>query len=81
MADDLPSKGEMAKNLAKTAKDVLKGFLSDGKIKSDERLYNKRLRICVDCEFCTDDMRCEICGCFLEKKARLLRANCQKKKW
>lgn len=81
MADDLPSKSEMAKNLAKTAKDVLKGVLKDGKIKSDKDLASRRLSICVECDLCTDDMRCKLCGCFLEKKVKLLRAYCQDKKW
>lgn len=70
-------------SLIKTAKDSLKLLLENKPVISDRNLQEKRLKICLDCPHCTQDMFCSICGCNLNVKTKVIAAYCPEKppKW
>ena len=47
----------------------------------DQDIIDKRLGICKDCEFFTENSRCEKCGCFMKIKARVATVACPIGKW
>jgi len=81
MADQLPSKLEMAKSLAMTAKASFKKLLSEGKLFTDREIAQKRIAVCLDCEFLNEENRCSVCGCHVEAKVRIYASHCPKAKW
>jgi hypothetical protein len=72
----LPSKIQMAKNLAVAVKDHIKEGSEDA---TAEELEN-RLSICSICEFRNNE-QCSLCGCFLAKKAKWAEQECPIGKW
>jgi hypothetical protein len=74
----LPSKFQMAKNLATaTAEHAKTGFAH---VTSEEQ--QARLEICKGCEFYKeDDDRCLKCGCFLKSKSAWKSGKCPIGKW
>ncbi len=79
--NNLPSNTDMAKNLAKTAKDAFKLWLKDGTLFADNETAKARISICLECEFMNEDNRCTVCGCHLDKKVKLQASYCPKAKW
>jgi hypothetical protein len=56
--------------------------LINGSKRSPEDIKNERLAICDTCEFFKHSTRqCRKCGCFMDLKSRLDKANCPMKKW
>ena len=49
------------------------------KVPSDER--ERRLAICLSCEFLESMNRCKKCGCFMDVKTWLPLSECPAKKW
>jgi len=50
--------------------------------KEKKELYNKRLNICLNCEFLLKESNtCEICGCFIKIKTKSNKAKCPKNFW
>jgi len=72
----LPSKIEMAKNLAIAVKDHIK----EGAENVAADLLEKRLEACSVCEFRNND-QCSVCGCFVSKKAKWKEQQCPLGKW
>lgn len=67
-------------SMAFSAAQSMAKFLGSGfKIAPSETLQN-RLRICRTCEHHTG-LRCRVCGCFTDAKARLLHEDCPLGKW
>lgn len=68
----LPSKFQMAKNLVNSvAKHVSTGAEHVSKDK-----YEQRLQACFSCPHLIDSERCELCGCYVETKAKWSTATC-----
>jgi len=78
---EAPSLTTMGKSLVKTAKDVLIGFFQSGEIIAEESLKNKRLKACINCSFCTENMRCNKCGCDIKRKVAVRYSSCPLRKW
>lgn len=81
MQENLPSKTEMAGNLAKTAKDAFKLWLKEGTLFANDSTAKARISVCLECEFLNQDNRCTVCGCHMETKVKLQAAHCPKAKW
>ena len=45
------------------------------------RKYASRLYICSVCENHKDDWTCGVCGCYLDKKAKMSTEKCPKDRW
>jgi hypothetical protein len=72
-----PSLAQQAKNLAGTAKQIMK----NPKVATED-LYEKRMKICRECAFFDhEQVRCRKCGCKLKGKARFEGAKCPISKW
>ena len=72
-----PSLGTQARNLGKTAKQIVK----NPKL-ADDDLFNKRMEICKACPaYDAKQNRCMKCGCYLKGKARFEAAVCPLRKW
>ncbi len=52
----------------------------DRDIKVKNEIYEKRLEVCVDCEFFIQGM-CRSCGCYVELRAAIGKNQCPHKKW
>jgi hypothetical protein len=66
-------------NLKDIAKKILSGELP--KISSTE-IAAERLKLCEGCEHMAKLSRqCNLCGCFLDLKVKLLEASCPIDKW
>jgi hypothetical protein len=79
---DLPSTGEMAKNLFDTGKDILMGVVAGEGVMVDEAVKLARLDTCHACEFfIRDSERCSKCGCFMKTKTAFKKATCPIGKW
>ena len=74
----LPSKVQMAKNLAVSAKDhAMSGFKT-----STEEEVAKRLEICAECpHYIPQSSQCKLCGCFTKFKAKLKSGKCPDGRW
>jgi|7_EtaG_2_1085326.scaffolds.fasta_scaffold00338_2 hypothetical protein len=78
----LPSKAEMAANLAKSLKRTVKAAASGDGVAAGLELKNKRTNICKGCPwFIKDSSRCAKCGCFVPLKAYLKEEVCPIGKW
>jgi hypothetical protein len=65
--------------LKEIAKDLLAGKLPST---AAPDLARERMKICQACpEFRKIAVQCELCGCFLELKTKLLEASCPADKW
>ena len=47
----------------------------------DEEVLQERWDMCNGCEFLTEKLRCQKCGCFMRLKTRMGRAKCPINKW
>ena len=77
-SQQLPSKVQMAKNLASAAKDHAKtGFAH-----AENEVQESRLEICRGCEFYIPEQdRCAKCGCYLKSKSAWKASRCPVGKW
>jgi hypothetical protein len=81
---EYPSIPQQAKNLSKTAFDIVSGiFRGDHEIMVSEETKAKREEICKGCEYYdpVDGGRCKECGCFLQNKYPWTLAKCNIGKW
>ena len=67
--------GQMAKNLAKTAGQAIKGGMAPKDIR------DARWNTCKGCPFLTKDDRCSKCGCYMKAKVAIADADCPVGKW
>ena len=72
----LPSKWEMAKNLAVAVKD----YVADGMQNVTAEQLEERLKICTLCDQLTEK-RCAACGCPVDKKGTMRNQTCPLAKW
>lgn len=79
---ELPSFTTMAKELVKTAKDVVSQAATTGIISASEEKAKARMDMCLGCEFFVKEQtRCGKCGCFMKAKVALESAKCPVGKW
>ena len=77
-----PSIPEQAKNITKTAYDIVKDFVFNGTIIAPDEVKKARIDICRDCNrFDPDHTRCRECGCFMPTKVKFSAARCPLKLW
>jgi hypothetical protein len=68
----------MAYNVFDAAKDAVTGNLE----RVTSEVKQSRLDVCKTCDhFKKISRQCELCGCFLDLKTELTRAECPIKKW
>ena len=61
-------------------KALWKYILYGKKVEIDE--YSTRLNICKECDkFNKEKWICNVCGCYLEQKAKMSTEKCPKNKW
>lgn len=76
----MPSIGQMGKNLLQTAVDTAKNVMQGESVSITEEQAAARLAICNQCEF-YKETRCTKCGCYMAVKTHLRAANCPINKW
>tara|TARA_B100000927_G_scaffold273501_1_gene251987 strand:+ start:911 stop:1156 length:246 start_codon:yes stop_codon:yes gene_type:complete len=77
-----PSIPEQAKNITRTAYDIVKGFVFDGTLIAPDVVKKARIDICRDCNrFDPDHARCRECGCFMPTKVKFSAARCPLRLW
>ncbi len=77
-----PSIPEQAKNITRTAYDIVKGFVFNGTIIAPDEVKKARIDICRDRNrFDPDHTRCRECGCFMPTKVKFSAARCPLKLW
>ena len=77
-----PSIPEQAKNITRTAYDIVKGFVFNGTLIAPDEVKKARIDICRDCNrFDPDHTRCRECGCFMPTKVKFSAARCPLKLW
>jgi len=52
----------------------------DSNIKTEQAVYEERLRICRECDMLLSGM-CRSCGCYVELRAAVKKNSCPRKKW
>lgn len=73
-----PSILSMLKTFAKEVTE----YAAEGAPNVDEGEYKKRLDLCEACpHFKADVMRCGMCGCLVEHKAKWATSSCPDKRW
>jgi len=66
--------------MAVSATKAMAQFIASGLKTLPPHIQQKRLRICTTCEYHTG-LRCKVCGCFTNAKARLAHERCPIGKW
>jgi tetratricopeptide (TPR) repeat protein len=66
--------------MALSATKAMANFMGTGFKVASPELQQKRLQTCATCEHFTG-MRCQICGCFIQVKSRMLSEDCPIGKW
>jgi tetratricopeptide (TPR) repeat protein len=66
--------------MALTATEAMATFLGSGLKTVNSETYRRRLEICSSCDHHTG-LRCRICGCFTDAKARLPYEHCPLRNW
>ena len=78
----LPSKVEMASNLAKSLVKNTKAVLTGDDLVAPPEVKNRRMDLCRACAwFMKDTKRCAKCGCVVPLKAYLAQESCPIEKW
>jgi hypothetical protein len=78
----MPGLIKMALNLGKEIVNAASSTIKTGKTLSDEDITQKRRDICSKCEYLIkEDLRCSVCGCYLQFKTKVAAAKCPKGKW
>jgi tetratricopeptide (TPR) repeat protein len=75
-----PSTGPGLLKMAFTAAQAMAKFVGSGFQTTDPSLRARRLQACASCEHHTG-LRCRVCGCFTDAKARLPHEDCPLGKW
>lgn len=79
---EMPSLLQQAKNLASTAKDVIKDAAKGKKIISEDSQAAERMAICKSCPYLDQEsVRCTKCGCNMKYKTKIKSAKCPIGKW
>ena len=69
----------MSLTLKDIARQLLRGELPP---MADGELATERLKVCHDCpQYRKMTHQCDLCGCFLDLKTKLLEASCPADKW
>ena len=77
-----PSLPEQAKNITKTAYDIVKGFVFNGTLIVPDEVKKARIDICRECNrFDEDRHLCRECGCFLVNKVKFTASRCPLNYW
>jgi len=80
--NDEPSLPDQAKNITKTAYDIVKGFVFNGMLIVPPEVKKARIDICRECNrFDEDRHLCRECGCFLVNKVRFTASSCPLQYW
>lgn len=68
--------------MAYSLKDIAKDLIA-GKLRlSEDELASERIKVCEQCpHFKKMARQCELCGCFLDLKTKVLHASCPVEKW
>ena len=78
----MPSKFEMAKNLAKSVGNIAKSTLSGEKVVASGDLALERMNICKACPwFVSKGKRCSKCGCVVPLKTYFAEEKCPVGRW
>lgn len=77
---DMPTVGEMAKNLFRDGSNIVKNALSGNKTMADDATREHRWSICQACPMLQND-RCTKCGCFMKIKVAFASTKCPLEKW
>lgn len=74
---------EEVKELAKDQNFDLRGMKDRLKavILHDQDIIDNRWAICMDCEFLSDNNKCEKCGCYMKVKTKIGTVACPIGKW
>jgi hypothetical protein len=65
-----------------TLKDIARDLLAGKLLLSEDELKNERLKVCEECpSFKKLARQCDLCGCFMDLKAKILQASCPAGKW
>ena len=59
-------------------KALVKYFIHGHRV--DFKDYVFRLRVCNECPY-RKDWKCDLCGCYLDKKSKMSTEDCPKKNW
>tara|TARA_R100000742_G_C4270986_1_gene89787 strand:- start:23 stop:379 length:357 start_codon:yes stop_codon:yes gene_type:complete len=79
---ELPSKSEMAKNVAKSLVKTIKSVASGDGVSTDDENRSKRLKACLSCSwYIKERQRCAKCGCVVPLKVYLANETCPIGKW
>lgn len=78
---DLPPLYIQLKNIIIAFIKVLKNIVLLKHVKSSNKIKNRRLEICKNCEHLIMNKRCSLCGCYVKPKASLLTEKCPDKRW
>jgi hypothetical protein len=66
--------------MALSAAKSMAKYVGSGMKTVPAEVHGERLRVCRACEHHTG-LRCRVCGCFTEVKARMLHEECPLGKW
>ena len=78
----MPNLIKMALNLGKEVVNVATNAAATGKTLAEDKVITERREICNKCEhLLKEDMRCNLCGCYLIFKTKIAAAKCPKGKW
>jgi hypothetical protein len=78
----MPSKIEMAKNLAKSASNITKAAIAGEGLVASTGLVSERITICKACPwFVSKGQRCSKCGCVVPLKAYFSKEKCPVGRW
>jgi hypothetical protein len=77
-----PTIFEQIKGATNLSKDIVKDFITGEEVMVDEETQKKRFFTCIDCEHLDkQELRCYLCGCFMENKTQFKSAKCPALKW
>lgn len=77
-----PSLFQQASGFINTAKDVVGGAMAGEGVKVSEKVYNKRMEMCMSCDYLEkQQLRCIKCGCFMKVKSAFKKSYCPVGKW
>jgi hypothetical protein len=78
----MPSKFEMAKNLARSAGNITKGAIAGEGLVASADLVSERMNICNACPwFVSKGQRCAKCGCVVPLKTYFTKEKCPVGRW
>ena len=75
-----PRLTQQIKNITLDLANVVAYAKTNGKIKANESVIQRRINVCKTCPH-LDNVRCNVCGCFVSIKAGLEATSCPLKKW